>query len=73
MPTPLNSGRKGKVWLDVTEIGTGKVVHTVEADALYEDRVTAGMLINMSENYFVDARHEFPEKGEKDKDGKTVK
>lgn len=73
MPTPLNSGRKGKVWLDVTEIEGGKVVHTVEADALYEDRVTAGMLRNMSERYYVDARHEFPEKGEKDKDGKLVK
>jgi len=73
MPTPLNHGRKGKVWLDVTEIEGGKVVHTVETQAYQEDRVTAGMLINMSPAYFVDARHEFPEKGEKDKDGKLVK
>ncbi len=73
MPTPLNHGRKGKVWLDVTEIEGGKVVHTVETEAYQEDRVTAGMLINMSPAYYVGARHEFPEKGEKDKDGKLVK
>jgi hypothetical protein len=31
------------------------------------------MLINMSPDYFVDYRYEFPEKGEQDKDGNVRK
>lgn len=70
MPTPYTD-RKGKAWLDVTMISDSKVVHTVETHAYCADRVCSGMLINMSPDYFVDYRYELPEKGEKDKDGKT--
>lgn len=67
MHVPLEN-RKGKAWLDVKKIGGG-VVHTVATEAYKADRVTAGMLINMSPDYFVDVRYEFPEKGEKGEDG----
>ena len=68
MPTPLTD-RKGKCWLDVVRIADSKVVKTVDTHAYCADRVCAGMLINMSPDYFVGYRYEFPEKGEKDKDG----
>ena len=71
MPTPLED-RKGKAWLDVTEAKSGKVVHTVETKAYRADRVCSGMLINMSDDYFVDYRYEHPRKGEKNKLGKVV-
>ena len=69
MPTPLTN-RKGKCWLDVTS-HEGEVVRTVETTACYADRVCSGMLINMSPDYFVDYRYEFPEKGEKGENGKV--
>lgn len=72
MRTPLEPDRKGKAWLDVTSIEGGEVVSTVDTEAYKADRVTAGMLINMSPNYYVDVRYEFPKKGEKGKDGKRV-
>ena len=71
MPVPLTN-HKGKCWLDVKNM-SGEVVHTVETTASMADRVCAGMLINMSPDYFVDYRYELPEKGEKDKDGKVQK
>lgn len=72
MPTPLTN-QKGKAWLDVKKIGTGEVVHTVPTEAYKADRVCAGMLINMSPDYFVNYRYEFPEVGEKDESGKVRK
>lgn len=72
MHVPFEPERKGKAWLDVTEIEGGKVVHTVDTEAYKADRVTAGMLINMSPDYYVDVRYEFPKKGEKGKDGKRA-
>ena len=71
MSVPLDPTRKGKCWLDVTAMD-GKVVHTVATQAVRADRVCAGMLTNMSPDYFVDYRYEFPEKGEKDKEGKEA-
>lgn len=71
MPTPLTN-HKGKCWLDVKNMKR-ETVHTVETEAYQADRVCAGMLINMSPDYFVDYRYEFPEKGERDKEGKARK
>jgi len=73
MPTPFEYDRKGRCWLDVTEIESRKVIHTVETLAFQADRVCAGMLINMSDLFFVDYRYEFPRVGEKGKDGKERK
>jgi hypothetical protein len=64
--------RKGDCWLDVKHMSSGEVVKTVKTQAYKADKVCAGMLINMSEEYFVDYRYEFPRKGEKDRDGKVA-
>ena len=68
MPTPLTR-RTGKAWADVKDM-SGRVVHIVETRAFQIDRVVSGMLINMSPDYYVDYRYEFPEAGERGEDGK---
>jgi len=70
MQTPPNR-ITGKAWADVKTMD-GKTVHTVITTASRIDKVVAGMLINMNRDaYFVDARYEFPEKGERGEDGKV--
>ena len=63
--------RKGKAWAVVCNM-KGEGVHKVETTPARIDRVVMGMLTNMNrEAYYVDEWYEFPEKGEKDKDGKA--
>lgn len=70
MRIPYENDRKGKAWLDVTHIETDKVVKTIETQAYKADRVTGGLLINMSPDYFVQCRYEFPQKGDLGENGK---
>ncbi len=66
------TNHKGKAWAKVVKMDTKEVVHSVETQASTIDRVISGMLRNMNTDaYYVDEWYEFPEKGEKDADGKV--
>jgi len=66
----MEATQKGKAWAVVRAFKGGEVVHKTETTPARIDRTIMGMLYNMNtEAYYVDEWYEFPEKGQKDKDG----
>jgi hypothetical protein len=65
--------QKGKAWAVVRRLDVeGVVVHKVETTPARIDRTIGGMLINAdTDRFFIDEWYEFPEKGQKDSNGKV--
>jgi hypothetical protein len=65
--------QKGKAWAVVRRMKGGEVVHKVQTTPERIDRTIGAMLINANtDDYFIDEWYEFPEKGQKDKDGNAA-
>lgn len=65
--------QKGKAWAVVRSFKDKEYAHKVETSPSRIDRTIMGLLRNMNtEAYFVDEWYEFPEKGQKDSEGKTT-
>lgn len=65
--------QKGKAWAVVCKFDSREVVHKVETTPGRIDRTTMGLLRNMNTDaYYVDEWYEFPEKGQRDSEGKLA-
>lgn len=64
--------QKGKAWAVVRSFTVKDYTHKVETSPARIDKTIMGLLRNMNtEAYYVDEWYEFPEKGQKDANGKV--